>query len=133
MLAGLPQVPAGLPQGSASQPRFSSSGAAVSGRAYGLPVTRSLQAVACTRPSVLESVAGGLRLGLETSRGATPTGVRDHPRFFSGFLTSPQVAAAGLAHGEPPHLAEAADRRGSSRWVTRARRLRAAPEEPPAA
>lgn len=59
-------------------------------------MTRSLQAVAYTRPSVLESVAGGHRLGLETSRGATPTGVEDHPRFFTGFLASPQVAAAGL-------------------------------------
>jgi hypothetical protein len=163
-------------------------------------MTRSLQAVAYTRPSVLESVAGGLRLGLETSRGATPTGVRDHPRFFSGFLTSPQVAAAGLlaarpsrlaeaigtaaatgaygtawsvlrevlppllaaltregaartptrglgdllavaaecaercgAHGELPHLAAVADRRGSSRLLTQARRLRAALEETSAA
>ncbi|MFJ9423480.1 SWIM zinc finger family protein [Streptomyces sp. NPDC101249] len=59
-------------------------------------MTRSLQAVAYRRPSVLESAAGGQRLGLETSRGATPSGVADHPRFFSGFLTSPQVAAAGL-------------------------------------
>ncbi|WP_443046397.1 hypothetical protein [Streptomyces sp. DSM 40750] len=37
-------------------------------------MTRSLQAVAYTRPSVRESVVGGQRLGLETSRGATPTG-----------------------------------------------------------
>ncbi|PZH11370.1 hypothetical protein C1I97_13095 [Streptomyces sp. NTH33] len=59
-------------------------------------MTRSLQAVAYCRPSVLESAAGGQRLGLETSRGATPSGVQDHPRFFSGFLTSPQVASAGL-------------------------------------
>ncbi|MGW0711137.1 SWIM zinc finger family protein [Streptomyces sp. NPDC002643] len=59
-------------------------------------MTRSLRAVAYTRPSVLESAVGGHRLGLETSRGATPTGVEDHPRFFTGFLTSPQVAAAGL-------------------------------------
>ncbi|MFF7840378.1 SWIM zinc finger family protein [Streptomyces ossamyceticus] len=59
-------------------------------------MTRSLQAVAYTRPSVLESAAGGHRLGLETSRGATPTGFQDHPRFFTGFLTSPQVAAAAL-------------------------------------
>ncbi|KFF95347.1 hypothetical protein IQ62_42720 [Streptomyces scabiei] len=59
-------------------------------------MTRSFQAVAYTRPSVLESAAGGHRLGLETSRGATPTGFEDHPRFFTGFLTSPQVAAAGL-------------------------------------
>lgn len=59
-------------------------------------MTRSLQAVAYCRPSVLESAADGQRLGLETSRGATPTGVEDHPRFFAGFLTSPQVASAGL-------------------------------------
>jgi hypothetical protein len=59
-------------------------------------MTRSLQAVAYRRPSVLDSAAGGQRLGLETSRGATPSGVEDHPRFFAGFLTSPQVASAGL-------------------------------------
>ncbi|MFJ9819020.1 SWIM zinc finger family protein [Streptomyces sp. NPDC101151] len=59
-------------------------------------MTRSLQAVAYRRPSALESAADGRRLGLETSRGATPTGVEDHPRFFAGFLTSPQVAAAAL-------------------------------------
>ncbi len=59
-------------------------------------MTRSLQAVAYRRPSVLESAADGQRLGLETSRGATPSGVEDHPRFFAGFLTSPQVASAGL-------------------------------------
>ncbi|WP_371672958.1 SWIM zinc finger domain-containing protein [Streptomyces sp. NBC_00289] len=59
-------------------------------------MTRSLQAVAYRQPSVLESAAGGQLLGLETSRGATPSGVQDHPRFFTGFLTSPQVAAAGL-------------------------------------
>jgi hypothetical protein len=59
-------------------------------------MTRSLQAVAYRRPSVLESAAGAQRLGLETSRGATPSGAADHPRFFAGFLTSPQVASAGL-------------------------------------
>ncbi|WP_432042089.1 SWIM zinc finger family protein [Streptomyces cadmiisoli] len=59
-------------------------------------MTRSLQAVAYRQPSVLESAVDGQRLGLETSRGATPSGVRDHPQFFAGFLTSPQVAAAGL-------------------------------------
>ncbi|MEU5340926.1 MULTISPECIES: SWIM zinc finger family protein [unclassified Streptomyces] len=59
-------------------------------------MTRSLQAVAYTRPSALESAPDGRRLGLETSRGATPRGVEDHPRFFAGFLTSPQVASAGL-------------------------------------
>lgn len=59
-------------------------------------MTRSLQAVAYTRPFAMESAPGGRRLGLETSRGATPAGIKDHPRFFAGFLTSPQVAAAGL-------------------------------------
>ncbi|NNN30696.1 SWIM zinc finger family protein [Streptomyces sp. S3(2020)] len=59
-------------------------------------MTRSLQAVAYRRPSVLESAAGAQRLGLETSRGATPAGAEDHPRFFAGFLTSPQAASAGL-------------------------------------
>ncbi|MFB7324715.1 SWIM zinc finger family protein [Streptomyces sp. NPDC056190] len=59
-------------------------------------MTRSLQAVAYSRPSVLEPAAGGQRLGLETSRGTTPSGIQDHPRFFTGFLTSPQVASAGL-------------------------------------
>ncbi|MFB9634760.1 SWIM zinc finger family protein [Streptomyces spiralis] len=59
-------------------------------------MTRSLQAVAYCRPSVLESAPDGQRLGLETSRGTTPSGVEDHPRFFTGFLTSPQVASAGL-------------------------------------
>lgn len=57
-------------------------------------MTRSSQAVAHRQPSVLHSAADGRHLGLETSRGATPAGVEDHPRFFAGFLTSPQVAAA---------------------------------------
>ncbi|NEB01151.1 SWIM zinc finger family protein [Streptomyces sp. SID13726] len=52
--------------------------------------------MAYRRPSALESAVGGQRLGLETSRGATPSGAVDHPRFFTGFLTSPQVASAGL-------------------------------------
>ncbi|MFJ8192855.1 SWIM zinc finger family protein [Streptomyces sp. NPDC096094] len=59
-------------------------------------MTRSLQAVAYRRPSVLESVTGGQRLGLETSEGSTPYGAVDHPRFFTGFLTSPQQASAAL-------------------------------------
>ncbi|QNS07531.1 SWIM zinc finger domain-containing protein [Streptomyces xanthii] len=59
-------------------------------------MTRSTQAVTYCRPSVFESAGGVGQLGLETSRGATPAGPRDHPRFFSGFLTCPQVAAAGL-------------------------------------
>ncbi|MEU6377317.1 SWIM zinc finger family protein [Streptomyces sp. NPDC046909] len=59
-------------------------------------MTRSLQAVAYRRPSVLESAADERHLGLETSHGATPSGAEDHPRFFTGFLTSPQAASAGL-------------------------------------
>ncbi|MFD8999677.1 SWIM zinc finger family protein [Streptomyces sp. NPDC059582] len=59
-------------------------------------MTRSSQAVAYRQPSVLEAAAGGQRLGLETSGGVTPAGAEAHPRFFTGFLTSPQVAAAGL-------------------------------------
>ncbi len=59
-------------------------------------MTRSLQAVAYRRPSVLETGAGGRLLGLETSRGATPHGAVAHPQFFTGFLTHPQVASAGL-------------------------------------
>ncbi|MEV3860010.1 SWIM zinc finger family protein [Streptomyces sp. NPDC050095] len=59
-------------------------------------MTRSTQAVTYRRPSALESAAGSRQLGLETSRGATPAGPQDHPRFFAGFLTAPQVASAGL-------------------------------------
>ncbi|WP_338694098.1 SWIM zinc finger family protein [Streptomyces sp. Q6] len=59
-------------------------------------MTRSTQAVTYRRPSALESAAGARRLGLETSRGATPAGPQDHPQFFAGFLTAPQVASAGL-------------------------------------
>jgi hypothetical protein len=59
-------------------------------------MTRSVQALAYSRPSALEFVQGGFHLGLETSGGLTPTGVQDHPHFFSGFLTSPQTAARGL-------------------------------------
>lgn len=59
-------------------------------------MTRSLQTVTYARPSALESAAGGRRLGLETSGGTTPSGAADRPQFFAGFLTSPQVASAGL-------------------------------------
>ncbi|WP_445399460.1 SWIM zinc finger family protein [Streptomyces sp. LE64] len=59
-------------------------------------MTRSLHALAYARPSALESAPDGRRLGLETSQGATPTGRQDHPRFFAGFLTSPQIASAAL-------------------------------------
>ncbi|MFE4915240.1 SWIM zinc finger family protein [Streptomyces sp. NPDC056652] len=59
-------------------------------------MTRSVQALAYTRPSALESARGGRLLGLETSGGLTPTGAEAHPRFFSGFLSSPRAAAQGL-------------------------------------
>ncbi|MFJ9809650.1 SWIM zinc finger family protein [Streptomyces sp. NPDC101158] len=59
-------------------------------------MTRSVQALAYARPSALEPAGSGRLLGLETSGGLTPRGAEAHPRFFSGFLTSPQVAARGL-------------------------------------
>ncbi|MFG3498996.1 SWIM zinc finger family protein [Streptomyces sp. NPDC047928] len=59
-------------------------------------MTRSVQALAYSRPSALESSQAGRLLGLETSGGLTPAGAEAHPRFFSGFLTSPQTAARGL-------------------------------------
>ncbi|MGW7366897.1 SWIM zinc finger family protein [Streptomyces sp. NPDC054841] len=59
-------------------------------------MTRSVQALAYSRSSALESAGGGRLLGLETAGGLTPTGAEPHPRFFSGFLTSPQAAARGL-------------------------------------
>ncbi|MGW7433746.1 SWIM zinc finger family protein [Streptomyces sp. NPDC054861] len=59
-------------------------------------MTRSVQALAYARPSALETLGGGRQLGLETSGGLTPAGAEAHPRFFAGFLTSPQIAARGL-------------------------------------
>ncbi|MEU9321016.1 SWIM zinc finger family protein [Streptomyces sp. NPDC048295] len=59
-------------------------------------MTRSVQALAYSRPSALGSSQTGQLLGLETSGGLTPRGVESHPRFFSGFLTSPRIAARGL-------------------------------------
>ncbi|MFJ4740674.1 SWIM zinc finger family protein [Streptomyces sp. NPDC088775] len=59
-------------------------------------MTRSVQALAYARPSALESSQAGPLLGLETAGGLTPRGAEPHPRFFSGFLTSPDVAARGL-------------------------------------
>ncbi|WP_406161987.1 SWIM zinc finger domain-containing protein [Streptomyces sp. NBC_01005] len=59
-------------------------------------MTRSVQALAYARPSALESSQTGQLLGLETSGGLTPRGAEPHPRFFSGFLTSPGIAARGL-------------------------------------
>ncbi|MER5370333.1 SWIM zinc finger family protein [Streptomyces sp. NPDC002722] len=59
-------------------------------------MTRSVQALAYARPSALESSQTGQLLGLQTSGGLTPRGAEPHPRFFSGFLTSPGIAARGL-------------------------------------
>ncbi|MFD4858978.1 SWIM zinc finger family protein [Streptomyces atratus] len=59
-------------------------------------MTRSVQALAYARPSALESSQTGQLLGLETAGGHTPRGAEPHPRFFSGFLTSPRIAARGL-------------------------------------
>ncbi|MFE7241298.1 SWIM zinc finger family protein [Streptomyces sp. NPDC057580] len=59
-------------------------------------MTRSVQALAYSRPSVLESSQAGQLLGLETAGGLTPRGAEPHPRFFAGFLASPRVAARGL-------------------------------------
>ncbi|MFD5750540.1 SWIM zinc finger family protein [Streptomyces sp. NPDC127033] len=59
-------------------------------------MTRSTQALAYSRPSALEQTRGGRLLGLETSGGLTPSGAEAHPRFFSGFLSSPRAAARGL-------------------------------------
>lgn len=59
-------------------------------------MTRSVQALAYSRPSVLKSSQAGQSLGLETAGGLTPRGAEPHPRFFEGFLTSPRIAARGL-------------------------------------
>ncbi|MGW1847080.1 SWIM zinc finger family protein [Streptomyces sp. NPDC001966] len=59
-------------------------------------MTRSVQALTYARPSALESSQSGQLLGLETSGGLTPRGAESRPRFFSGFLTSPGIAARGL-------------------------------------
>ncbi|MFE1404566.1 SWIM zinc finger family protein [Streptomyces sp. NPDC058770] len=59
-------------------------------------MTRSVQALAYARPSAVESSQAGRLLGLETSGGLTPRCAEPHPRFFSGFLTSPSIAARGL-------------------------------------
>ncbi|MFG2675324.1 SWIM zinc finger family protein [Streptomyces sp. NPDC048445] len=59
-------------------------------------MTRSVQALAYSRPSVLKSSQAGQLLGLETAGGLTPRGAEPHPRFFEGFLTSPRIAARGL-------------------------------------
>lgn len=59
-------------------------------------MTRTVQALAYSRPSALASSQAGQLLGLETAGGSTPRGFEPHPRFFEGFLASPQIAARGL-------------------------------------
>ncbi|MER5276970.1 SWIM zinc finger family protein [Streptomyces sp. NPDC002809] len=59
-------------------------------------MTRSIQALAYSRPSALESSQAGQLLGLETAGGLTPRGAEPHPRFFEGYLASPSIAARGL-------------------------------------
>ena len=46
--------------------------------------------------STLVRGGGATRLELQTALGATPSGLVDHPTFFTGFLARPDVAAAGL-------------------------------------
>lgn len=59
-------------------------------------MTRTVQALAYSRPSALASSQAGQLLGLETAGGSTPRGFEPHPRFFEGFLASPRIAARGL-------------------------------------
>ncbi|AEW98110.1 MULTISPECIES: SWIM zinc finger family protein [Streptomycetaceae] len=59
-------------------------------------MTRTAQTYTYLRPSAVRSTADGRSIGLETSGGATLAGREAHPSFFRGFLTYPQVTAAGL-------------------------------------
>lgn len=59
-------------------------------------MTHDAQTYAYLRPSAVRPAAEGGTLSLETSGGTTPAGRQAHPRFFHGFLTRPQIAAAGL-------------------------------------
>ncbi|MEG3628037.1 hypothetical protein [Streptomyces poriticola] len=70
-------------------------------------MTRSVQAVAYGRSSVLVTGTGGQLLGPETSGSATPGGAVAHPRFFSGFLTSPRAASEELLPPAPEPVREA--------------------------
>ncbi|WP_031508145.1 SWIM zinc finger family protein [Streptomyces megasporus] len=58
--------------------------------------TTAVQTYTYLRPSAVRNGPGGPALALETSGGATPTGVSAHPRFFAGFVTAPEAAAAAL-------------------------------------
>ncbi|GAB7187787.1 SWIM zinc finger family protein [Kitasatospora sp. Ki12] len=59
-------------------------------------MTQSAHAYAYLRPSAVLDGAGGRRLDLATSGGATPLGAAANPRFFAGFLADPAPAAAAL-------------------------------------
>ncbi|GJF27313.1 hypothetical protein KNE206_00130 [Kitasatospora sp. NE20-6] len=59
-------------------------------------MTQAVQTYAYLRSSAVHETPGGRRLALETSGGTGPLGATAHPRFFAGFLTSPQAAAAAL-------------------------------------
>lgn len=59
-------------------------------------MTQSAHAYAYLRPSAVLDGAGGRRLDLATSGGATPLGTAANPRFFAGFLADPAPAAAAL-------------------------------------
>ncbi|MGF7238943.1 MAG: SWIM zinc finger family protein, partial [Frankia sp.] len=59
-------------------------------------MTQAAQTYTYLRPSTMHRTAAGGTLSLQTSGGATPAGREAHPSFFRGFLTSPQIAAAGL-------------------------------------
>ncbi len=61
-----------------------------------LAMTQSAHAYAYLRPSAVLDGAGGRRLDLATSGGATPLGAAANPRFFAGFLADPAPAAAAL-------------------------------------
>ncbi|MEE1942265.1 SWIM zinc finger family protein [Streptomyces sp. TRM 70361] len=61
-----------------------------------MTTTTAVQTYTYLRPSAVRHGAGGAELALETSGGATPAGTSDHPRFFAGFLTAPEAAAAAL-------------------------------------
>ncbi|NYI04488.1 SWIM zinc finger family protein [Allostreptomyces psammosilenae] len=59
-------------------------------------MTQAVQAYAYLRPSTLSRESDRNDLALQTSGGATPAGLQAHPRFFTGFLTAPEAAAAAL-------------------------------------
>ncbi|MFJ8045614.1 SWIM zinc finger family protein [Kitasatospora sp. NPDC096147] len=59
-------------------------------------MTQAVLAYAYRHPSAVLAAPGGPQLALATSGGAGPLGATAHPHFFSGRLTSPAAAAAGL-------------------------------------